>query len=126
MTAAHLCLGVGACADCDPSRFALIELRVADTTPEDLLRKVRALADEMPGVEVHRPIEAQASFLDDDVEVTVVLRIVDASRIPEEQHPDPVDGPSIPAGILDAFMEHFDGFRAGSSGWVRADWGVTV
>lgn len=124
MTAAtHLCLGVDQCVDCDPLQFALIELRMKNTTGEDALLAVSRIVKEMPGVEVHRPIEAQQSFLDDAVEVCMVLRVTDRKLVPEERHGDPGEQ-SIPGGILESFFEQLSP-AAGSSGWVRSDWGAT-
>ncbi len=117
---AHLCLGVGGCCDCDPQELVIIEMTLTDMTPEDALRRMRTVLDELPGVETDRPIEAQQSLLNDDVTVRAVVRITDRKRVPEEQHPDPEDGPSIPGGILDSVMEQLGNgsFAAGSAGWL--------
>lgn len=108
---AHLCLGVGACQDCDPRELVIVELRPNDEP--DRLARIRAEIEAMPGVELDRPM-----FIDDVTDLVVaVLRVTDRTALPEEQHYDPEDGPHIPGGILESLMEHID-CEAGSAGWL--------
>jgi hypothetical protein len=109
--AAHLCLGVGACRDCDPAELVIVELRPND--PTDQVARIATVIEEMPGVELDRPM-----YVDDVTDLVVaVLRVTDRKLVPEEHHIDPQDGPCFTGGILESLMEHID-CEAGSAGWL--------